>query len=139
MGNFSKKQKMAIRQRAKGRCEYCQTPANYAPSPFPNEHINPTSKGGLDKLDNIAFACNGCNWFKSNKTEIFDAQTKLKVPLFNPRQQKWEKHFNWTTDKLRIIALTPIGAVTIETLKLNRDGLINLRFALMAIGIHPPE
>jgi len=139
LSKFSKKQKQAISQRAAGRCEYCQTPANYAPSPFPSEHVTPSSKGGLDDLTNIAFACNGCNWFKSNKTEAIDPQTGILLPLFNPRQQIWSDHFKWTEDQLKMVALTPIGNATIETLKLNREGLVNLRFALLAIGIHPPS
>ena len=92
----------------------------------------------MDDLVNIAFACNGCNWFKSNKVEVDDAQTKSVIPLFNPRQQKWSDHFKWNTTQLKMMALTPIGRVTIETLKLNQEGLVNLRFALLAIGIHPP-
>jgi len=139
MANFSKKQKQKIQKRAGGRCEYCQTPAAYSSSPFPNEHINPSSKGGSDELMNMAFACNGCNWYKGNKTEAVDPATKKVISLYNPRQQNWRKHFKWTKDQLKIIALTPTGRATVETLKLNRDGLLNLRFALLAIGIHPPS
>jgi len=38
-----------------------------------------------------------------------------------------------------VIGLTPTGRATIETLKLNRKGVINLRWALFAVGKHPPK
>lgn len=139
MAKFSKKQKSEIKQRAAGRCEYCQTPANYSPSPFPSEHIQPSSKGGIDDLTNVAFACNGCNWYKGNKTGATIQKTATFALLFNPRQQIWSNHFKWSDDLLKIVGLTPTGTITIEILKLNTEGLVNLRFALLAIGIHPPN
>lgn len=139
MAKIPKKLKQEIKRRAFGCCEYCQIPANYSPSPFPAEHIDPSSKGGTDASDNLAFACNGCNWFKGNKTEGIDPETGQTVPLFNPRQQLWFDHFDWEENSLNVIGLTPIGRATIVVLKLNREGVINLRFALMAIGKHPPS
>jgi len=81
MSKFSKKQKQEISHRVAGRCEYCQTPANYAPSPFPSEHVTPSSKGRLDDLANIAFACNGCNWSEhcQKKTNFFLSLTNEKT------------------------------------------------------------
>jgi len=37
-----------------------------------------------------------------------------------------------------IIGLTPTGRATVEVLKLNREGLVNLRQVLYAAGKHPP-
>jgi hypothetical protein len=37
-----------------------------------------------------------------------------------------------------IIGLTPIGRTTVEALQLNREGVVNLRRVLYAMGEHPP-
>lgn len=44
----------------------------------------------------------------------------------------------WSDDFTLIIGLTPTGRATIETLFLNREGVVNLRQLLYAIGKHPP-
>jgi hypothetical protein len=61
------------------------------------------------------------------------------VPLFNPRQQRWDEHFAWSEDSLRITGLTPVGRATVEALQLNREGLVNMRRVLYAVGEHPPQ
>ena len=60
------------------------------------------------------------------------------MPLFHPREQRWEEHFTWNSDFTLIIGLTPTGRATISALQLNRSGLVNLRRVLYAIGEHPP-
>ncbi len=37
-----------------------------------------------------------------------------------------------------MVGLTSIGRATIEKLQLNREGVVNLRYALRSIGKHPP-
>jgi hypothetical protein len=64
--------------------------------------------------------------------------TSRVVPLFNPRRQRWSRHFHWSEDALLIVGRTAAGRATVESLHLNRSGLINLRRALIAIGEHPP-
>lgn len=59
------------------------------------------------------------------------------VPLFNPRQQLWQEHFAWNADYTIVIGLTSVGRATITVLHLNRQGLMNLRRALFALGAHP--
>lgn len=51
---------------------------------------------------------------------------------------KWADHFVWNEDFSLIIGITPIGRATVETLQLNREGLVNLRKVLYPIGEHPP-
>lgn len=43
----------------------------------------------------------------------------------------------WSDDETLIIGLTPIGRATIVKLELNREGVVNLRELLHAIGKHP--
>jgi hypothetical protein len=61
------------------------------------------------------------------------------MPLFHLRQQNWAEHFAWTEDFLHIIGLTPTGRATIELLRLNREGVVNLRKVLHLAGEHPPK
>jgi hypothetical protein len=105
---------------------------------FSMEHITPLDGGGSDDLENLAFACQGCNNHKYTKTEARDPVTGALVLLFHPRTQRWRDHFVWSSDFTRILGVTPTGRATVEALFLNREGLVNLRRALYALGEHPP-
>lgn len=62
------------------------------------------------------------------------------VPLFHPRRDLWRDHFVWSMDLLQVIAITPIGRVTLARLHVNRVGAVNIRRALLALGeTHPPD
>lgn len=130
--------KQTVAKRAKNSCEYCLSQACFAIQPFSIEHITPKSRGGLTNLDNLALACQGCNNYKYNKIEGQDPVTGNLFPLYHPRQHKWSEHFTWNEDFTQIIGVTPIGRTTVEVLKLNRDGVVNLRRILYKIGEHPP-
>lgn len=131
-------QRQAVVERARGYCEYCRSQACFAIQPFSVEHIIPRSQGGETTLDNLALACQGCNNHKYTKTEARDPVTGDIVPLYHPRRQRWRDHFAWNEDFTLIIGLTSIGRATVEALQLNREGLVNLRRILYAMGEHPP-
>lgn len=135
---FTKQQQETIHKRAKFRCEYCQILEAYVEG-FVFEHIRPLSLGGVSDLDNIANACNLCNGHKYNKIEGFDSVTGQTIQLFNPRTDNWKDHFTWNEDYTGILGITPIGRVTVETLKMNRLKLLNLRKLLILANEHPPE
>lgn len=135
----TEKLKNQVKERAKNTCEYCQSQALFSSQPFAIEHIIPFILGGKTTLNNLAYACQGCNGHKFTNTEGFDVISRKKVSLFNPRKQKWNEHFIWNEDFTLIIGTTPCGRATVETLKLNREGCINLRKALFAFGKHPPN
>lgn len=59
------------------------------------------------------------------------------VELFNPRADNWKKHFQWQENFTLVEGITPNGRATIELLKLNRNGVVNLRKALVVYGVHP--
>ncbi len=88
-----KKVKFELAKLADFRCEYCKSPERFAPQTFSLDHILPVSKGGSDEFDNLAFACQGCNGSKLNRTHGYDPVTNYIVPLFNPRLQNWDEHF----------------------------------------------
>lgn len=132
-------QRKAIVKRARGYCEYCCSQVRFATQPFSVEHITPRSQGGKTKLDNLALACQGCNNYKYIKTEVFDPVSGEIVPLYHPRRQRWDDHFAWNDDFTLIVGLTSTGRATVEALKLNREGLVNLRQMLYVMGEHPPS
>lgn len=134
----SSKQKRLVEERARGRCEYCLNPVWISSQPFNADHIIPVSKGGKTGIDNLAFSC-GCNDYKGNRTHAVDPQTNRLVPLFNPRRQKWVRHFAWSDDLLYVTGLTATGRATVEALHLNRQKLLNLRRLLLTSGEHPPQ
>lgn len=131
-------QRHTVVERARSCCEYCRSQARFAMQPFSVEHIVPRSQGGKTTLDNLALSCQGCNNHKYTKTEGRDPVTGDIVLLYHPRRQRWNNHFAWNEDFTFIIGLTPTGRATVETLRLNRVGLVNLRRVLYAVGEHPP-
>jgi len=125
--------------RAGNCCEYCRYPGRYSPQTLSVDHLTPRQAEGKTSAENLALSCQGCNSHKAAKTVAVDPVTGLAVPLFNPRQQRWREHFAWSMDHIRINGLTPIGRATVEALRLNREGLVNMRRVLYAVGEHPPQ
>lgn len=128
-----------VKERARGYCEYCRSPERFSLSTFNVEHIQPASQDGPTTADNLAFACPGCNSFKSDKTESMDPLTGAAERLFNPRVDIWSDHFTWKEFFSMVVGTTAIGRSTILALQLNRIGVVNLRRALFVLELHPPE
>lgn len=126
-----------VRSRAADCCEYCRSQVKYSPQSFSVEHIAPRQAGGPTVAENLALSCQGCNSHKATRTTASDPVTDTLVPLFNPREQRWLDHFAWSEDYTRVVGLTPSGRATVEALKLNRVGLVNMRRVLHAEGDHP--
>src|SRR5579862_3443814 len=131
-------QRKAVVRRAAGCCEYCLSQERFSPDTYSVEHITPRARGGTDDPENLALACQGCNNRKYANTEWIDPIGGDVVPLFHPRRQPWKEHFAWSEDFTMIVGLTPTGRATVERLQLNRDGVVNLRRVLAAVGRHPP-
>ncbi|MBD2329272.1 HNH endonuclease signature motif containing protein [Alkalinema sp. FACHB-956] len=125
--------------RAGRRCEYCKSTIDHTPQSFACEHILPIAEGGETDLENLALSCGGCNGHKHTKTQAIDPISQAIVPLFHPRQQVWREHFTWSLDTLRVIGITATGRATVNALKLNRAGVVNLRKLLIMAGLHPPD
>jgi hypothetical protein len=106
---------------------------------FSAEHIQPRSRRGETLFGNLAWACQGCNNHKYNKSSARDPLTGEVVPLFNPRRRHWAEHFTWNEDGTLILGLSPVGRATVEALHLNRKGLVNLRQVLFSVREHPPR
>mgnify|MGYP001186331908 CR=1 FL=1 len=126
-----------VAQRAADRCEYCRMHQSLQGARFHLEHIVPTSRDGISELDNLAWACPGCNLRKSDRVVAVDLQTGVSVPLFHPRLHAWHEHFAW--DDYQIVGLTAIGRATAASLDLNQPRRIQIRQAEQMFGLFPPE
>jgi hypothetical protein len=133
------KTKKRVREAAKNRCGYCLSLQRLIPIIFQIDHILPVIEGGTDEEDNLWLLCGACNNAKSDKTSSFDEETKTFVPLFNPRTQDWNQHFEWSSDGLYIIGKTAVGRATVTELKLNAALQIIARQNWVTAGWHPPE
>lgn len=130
--------KQLVAERAHFCCEYCLSQVAYSPDPFSVDHIDARAAGGTDDLENLAFACMGCNGRKFTNSVAPDPVTGATVELFHPRLHRWHEHFMWSEDFTLILGLTPTGRATVARMQLNREGVVNLRRLLRAAGKHPP-
>ena len=136
--HIPKKIKDEISKLSKGACEYCKWFKDFSPPGFACEHIIPLFREGTDELENLADSCFACNMPKHTFTTALDPFTNQTVPLFHPRKDNWNDHFNWSNDLLKMEGLTPTGRATILRLKTNREATVNLRRVLIGNG-HPPD
>jgi hypothetical protein len=128
----------AVRERAHYTCEYCRLPASAHPGPFEVEHVIAKQHGGKTLLGNLAFACLHCNRHKGPNLSGIDHTTSSSkvVRLYNPRRQKWERHFRCEGPYIR--GRTAVGRVTVQVLAMNEPVRVALRQTLIAEGSMPP-
>ena len=124
-------------RRARAACEYCRLPHSADPLPFQFDHIIAEQHGGQTVSENLALACLFCNKHKGPNIAGIDPQTGKMVRLFNPRRDKWHRHFRWNGPEL--IGRTAIGRATIRVLAINHPDNIELRAALIDNGEFPPS
>ena len=70
------------------RCLYCGQ--QYPRGALTRDHVQPTSRGGKDRWENVVAACRRCNWKKDNMTPEEAGMPLLAVP-FRPNPFEW--HF----------------------------------------------
>jgi hypothetical protein len=128
-----------VRTAAGNRCGYCLSPQRLVMARLEVEHVVPIAAGGGDDEENLWLACPICNGHKSAKTHATDPDTGARVPLFNPRSQKWSDHFRWSDDGILIVGLTPVGRATVIALHLSDDpDALVVRKCWVEAGWHPP-
>ena len=124
-----------VRQRAGGRCEYCQIHEDDEPYAFNLEHIIPKKHGGEDDPSNLAWSCHSCNLMKgANLSGRVHGEI---VTLFHPRRQQWNRHFRWVGPILA--GKTKCGIATVQVLDINAHDRVKLRDILIASGAFPPK
>ena len=83
-----------VRQRAGNRCGYCGIlQEQMFAAAFHVDHIIPKQHGDSDAPSNLALARYHCNFRKGPNLSGIDPDTGTLVPLFHPRQERWDVHF----------------------------------------------
>ncbi len=127
-----------VRRRAGGACEYCRISQDHDSFyRFHIEHIVAKVHGGTNDPSNLALACHRCNERKGTNLSGRDPQTGKIVRLFDPRRQRWVRHFRFF--RSRILGRTQIGRATVATLAMNAPDRVELREALISAGDFPPS
>ena len=133
----------ALRQRVaesfRFRCAYCHTSQRMVGPFLEIDHILPEAHGGTADEENLCLACPMCNSHKADKYEALDPESGQLVPLFNPRQDKWQEHFEWVEEATVIQGKTPIGRATVEVLQMNHPDVVAVRRLWVMAGWHPPK
>ncbi len=130
--------RLAVRRRARGRCEYCQVSEASAPvTPFQIEHVIARQHGGPTAMSNLALACHHCNLHKGPNLTGIDPKTKRLTRLFHPRRHAWHRHFRWRGPEL--VGSTAVGRTTVAVLAANVPDRLQLRQELIEEGVFPPR
>lgn len=128
-----------VAERARNRCEYCQSQKSVMGMPFEIEHILPLSAGGDSREGNLCLACPRCNRHKGTQVTGLDEETGEIVTLFDPRRDRWGDHFSWSGSGERLLAQTATARATIEALQMNNAFAVRARRLWALAGWHPPE
>lgn len=128
---------LPVAQRARHRCEYCHAPEVIFNFPFELEHGIPTSQQGADDESNLALSCRSCNLRKSDHQTGFDEISQSEARLFNPREDRWEEHFQIDTETGEILGSSPIGRGTVDRLDLNAPVQLQARQLWMRLKLYP--
>ena len=123
-------------ERAGARCEYCRAPSAADRLKSHVDHVIAQQHGGSTVASNLALACYACNLHKGPNLSGRDRRSGRVVPLFNPRRNKWSRHFRWRGPVL--VGRTAIGRATISTLAINQPHRVGLRETLIEYGEFPP-
>lgn len=99
------------------------------------DHVIATKHGGQTVQENLALSCLSCNRHKGSDLTSVDPKMEEIMPLFNPRTQRWEKHFK--LKESNIVGLTAIGRTTVLLLQFNESSRLQLRQALVAKNLYP--
>ncbi len=136
--NFSQaERRRLVVDRAGQRCEYCRMYQGLQGATFHIEHLMPLRAGGSDELDNLAWACPGCNLTKATRVTTLDPVSGQVVRLFHPRQDQWSDHFVW--QDYQLVGLTPIGRALVAAFNLNHERRVRVRQVEERFGLFPPE
>lgn len=130
--------KASVRVSARHRCGYCLAQQRYTLLVLEMEHIIACASGGANAEENLWLACRLCNNAKGKQTFAHDPLTGRRVNLFNPRTQRWSRHFKWSDDGTEIIGRTASGRATVVALNLNNEIALIVRSNWVRAGWHPP-
>ena len=85
-------------------------------------------QGGSDDPAGLALACDRCNAYKGPNLTSIDPDTEAIVPLFHPRVDRWEDHFELRDGQ--VCGKTAVGRATVRLLNMNAARRVELRLAI---------
>jgi len=129
-------QRREIFQRAGKCCEYCRFGGGRQPLSFHVDHVIALKHGGSDDHDNLCLACAPCNQHKGAEVAAIDPLTSEATKLFNPRQQKWDEHFQINSDA-SLSGITAEGRATVLVLRMNEEERVEQRHGETLLGNYP--
>ena len=122
-------------KRADNCCEYCLLNQDDIFFTFEIDHIIAEKHAGETISENLCLSCPDCNRYKGSDIGSIDSETKLITPLFNPRTQAWNEHFQ--LKDVFIEPLTDVGRVTVTLLRFNDLERIQDRELYISLGSYP--
>lgn len=126
--------KTAVAQRAAYKCEYCLLPDKVSFYNFHIDHIKSLKHGGSSVINNLAYCCPDCNYYKGSDIGSTLENDEI-IRFFNPRKDRWYEHF-YLKDGI-ILCTTDIGIVTANIFKLNDLDRLIFRRALIQLNQYP--
>ena len=114
-----------VRSRAGGFCEYCRISERFTLAEHEIDHVIAVKHGGQTVVENLALCCTVCNRFKGSDISSIDPDNGQLTPLFHPRLDRWEDHYEIRDGE--ILGLTATGRVTARLLRMNRSTRIKER------------
>jgi hypothetical protein len=58
------------------------------------------------------------------------------VPLFNPRTDQWEEHFQWSPNESTLLeGVSSRGRATLQLLQMNHPNMIDIRRLLVSLNL----
>jgi hypothetical protein len=112
-------------------------PCPHAPSPKVLRVARTIARqhGGSTSFDNLALSCLHDNTHKGPNIAGIDPLPGRITRLFNPRRDKWERHFTW--DGALLVGKTAVDRRTIAVLAMNHPDAVAVRQSLLEEGRLP--
>jgi len=114
-----------VRSRAAGVCEYCRISERFTLAEHDIDHVIAVKHGGQTVVENLALCCAVCNRFKGSDIASIDPETEQLTPLFHPRLDSWDDHYEFRNGE--ILGLTAAGRVTVRLLRMSRPTRVKER------------
>lgn len=133
---MAKSLRQQVWDRANSCCEYCGLPQELTVLPHEVDHIRSLKHDGQTTSENLALACFQCNSFKGANVAGYDPMTDTLQPLFNPRKNDWQDHFEW--NGVELLGKTAIGRTTIAVLRINHPDRVETRRSIDEAGAFHP-
>jgi hypothetical protein len=127
-----------VAEAARFRCGYCLIAQRIISPLLEIDQLIPEARGGTSDEENLWLACLMCNSHKADRQEALDPESRAMVPLFNPRAERWEEHFEWMEAGTIIHGKTPQGRATAAALQMNHADTVAARRLWVISGWHPP-